>query len=100
MRPLHKLGENNSHTGSLETTHPATILRETEGMEIRNQLSPILSITLKDTVPWKQKATYKTTENPLVLERTGEREKLVHSVQSTERPILTTAPNCMVPGCQ
>ena len=59
MRPLHKLGENNSHTGSLETTHPATILRETEGMEIRNQLSPILSITLKDTVPWKQKATYK-----------------------------------------
>ena len=21
MRPLHKLGENNSHTGSLETTH-------------------------------------------------------------------------------
>ena len=51
-----------------------TILRETEGMEIRKQLSPILFITLKDTVPWKQKATYKTTENPLVLERTGERE--------------------------
>jgi hypothetical protein len=52
---------------------------------------------LKDTVPWKQKATYKTRENPLVLEKAGEREKLVHSAQSTEHPILTTAPNYMVP---
>ena len=76
MRPLHKSGENQQpHWELRDHAYPATILRGTEGMEIRKQLSPILFITLKDTVPWRQKATQKTRENPLALERTGERER-------------------------